>query len=184
MSKIILGLFITFLSATHFSNEDWLVYKSHEGGFIIESPGKIKEVINRANTSLGELEYHIFIYRDNSKDPDNLAYMVSYCDYPDGSIHSDSTELAQDFFEATIDQAVESVNGKLAYSSESKYRGYPGMIWRTDYGGDDGGIIRTKAFIKGQRYYSIQTVCSKDKSMNLSSDKFFNAFNLISSKEE
>ncbi len=181
MTKLLFTLSIMFFSLP-MANEKWLNFKSVEGRFKLEVPGKFKEVINKANTALGELEYHVFVYRDNDKDADNMVYMVSYCDYPDSSIHSDSTELVNEFLLATVDQSVESVKGKLIYSAESNFEGYPGRIWRTDYGNGE-GVIRTKAFIKGKRFYSIQTVCTKDKSLNFSSDKFFDSFKLFSPKE-
>ncbi len=165
------------------SNDPWLEFKSHEGAFSISAPGKIKEVIKKAETGLGSLEYHVFIHRNNDPNAENMVYMISYCDYPEHTVHSDSTELLNLFFDASIEESVLSVNGKLAYSSTLDFNGHPGRIWRTDYGNGQ-GIIRTKAFMKGRRYYSIQTICTLENSMNLSSDKFFNSFRILEKKEK
>lgn len=177
MGKIL--LFISFFCFSIIQNDNtWRDFISYKGEFKIKSPGTIKESINTAETTLGTLEYHIFFYRDNDKDADNLLYMISYCDYPEGSIHSDSTELAKEFLDATIDESVKSVNGKLIYSNDIKIKGFPAKLWRVDYG-DGQGVIRTKAFIRGNRFYTIQTACDKNKSLNISSDKFIDSFKLL-----
>ena len=77
------------------------------------------------------------------KNPDNLVYMVSYVDYPKYSIHSDSTELVEDFFKTTVETAVESVKGELSYSSDITMNEYPGRLWRVDYN-DGKALIKTK----------------------------------------
>lgn len=177
-------LLFSFYTFTFFSvNPKWQEFISYDGDFKVNTPGTIKEVINTAETTLGTLEYHIFVHRDNDKDADNQMYMVSYCDYPIGSIHSDSTELVNEFLKATIDQSVESVYGKLVYSNDIKHQKYPGKLWRVDYG-EGKGIIRTKAFIKGNRFYTIQTACTRDKSLNMSSDKFMDSFQLLNEIEK
>lgn len=182
MTKILL-LFSFFTLPFISNNNKWKEYISYEGEFKVETPGEIKEVINTAETTLGQLEYHIFVHQDTDSDADNLMYMISYCDYPQGSIHSDSTELIKEFFDATIEESTKSVYGKLIYSNDIKVHNFPGKLWRVDYG-EGRGIIRTKAFIKGNRFYTIQTACNRDKSLNMSSDKFMDSFYLLDEVEK
>jgi hypothetical protein len=108
--------------------------------------------------------------------------MVSYCDYPKYSIHSDSTELVKDFFKTTVETAVESVKGELSYSSDITMNEFPGRLWRVDYN-DGKALIKTKSFLVKNRYYSIQVISLKDKGMNLQIDKFLDSFSLLSGDE-
>lgn len=182
MSKILISTSIFLLSFIT-TDSVWRTYTSYDGGFKVETPGDMKEVINTGTTALGDLEYHVFVYRDNEDDADNLMYMISYCDYPAGSIHSDSTEFVNDFLDATVESSAKSVNGSLVYSNDIKVKKYPGKLWRVDYG-EGQGVIRTKAFIKGNRFYTIQTACNSNKSLNMSSDKFMDSFSLLNEAEK
>jgi hypothetical protein len=182
MSKILISTSIFLLSFIT-TDSIWRTYTSYDGGFKIETPGDMKEVINTGTTALGDLKYHVFVYRDNEDDADNLMYMISYCDYPEGSIHSDSTEFVNEFLDATVESSVQSVNGSLVYSHDVKMKKYPGKLWRVDYG-EGQGVIRTKAFIKGNRFYTIQTACNSNKSLNMSSDKFMDSFSFLNEAEK
>jgi hypothetical protein len=156
----------------------WQEFVSYEGKFKILTPGELMVKVNPIETAIGHLEYHTFIYQPEDKQSDNLVYMVSYCDYPDHSVNSDSLNLMEDFFQTTIEGAVESVNGELRYSSEIKLGDYPGRLWRVDYA-EGAVVIKTKAFLVGKRYYSLQTIMLKERSLNKSSDRFIDSFHLI-----
>jgi hypothetical protein len=104
--------------------------------------------------------------------------MVSYCDYPEGSIHSDSTEVLPEFFQATIESATLAVQGELIYSDPLNMESYPGWQWRIDY--LDGQVtIKTRAFVVGSRYYALQTIMYKNKTFNRSSNRFFQSFQFL-----
>ena len=170
-----LALISTFLvpSAT-----EWKEYVSFEGKFKILTPVEVEERQTEIETALGPIVYHTLFGQEDGAKVDNYVYMVSYCDYPEFSVHSDSTELLQEFFEETINSATESVGGTLMYSSEITLKGYPGRLWRIDYK-DDSASIKTKAYVVGRRFYSIQTVTLREKSLNPSIDKFLDSFKLI-----
>ena len=160
------------------SIQDWQEFKSLEGAFRVIVPGEMKEKTNTIQTTIGTLEYHTFIYQDEDKDADNVLYMVSYCDYPNNTIHSDSLELINDFFKNTIESSVQSIDGELAYSTAVKLYEYPGRLWRINYNGAQ-ATIKTKAFMVKQRYYAIQAVTYRDKSLNPSMDRFLDSFQLL-----
>ena len=93
---------------------EWTRFESEKGGFSVLAPGEMIEKTQEVETEIGQLTYHIFFHKpDEDKTADNFLYMVSYCDYPDGSVHSDSTDLLADFFDATVESSVFSVNGEL-----------------------------------------------------------------------
>lgn len=159
-------------------SKSWREYNSYDGRFSILSPGEMKQKVDSIQTPIGTLAYHTYFFQTEQKDADNVLYMLSYCDYPAGAIHSDSTELLKEFFDATIESAVDAVKGELRYERNAKYKDYPGKIWRIDYL-DGNALIKTKAFVINSRYYTLQTITTKNRSLNLSSDKFLDSFKLI-----
>jgi hypothetical protein len=157
---------------------DWHEFRSYVGRFRIYAPGEFIEKVDSIPTPVGKLAYHTFFYQPPQKDADNLLYMVSYCDYPEYSVHSDSLDLLDEFFQTTLDAATSSMRGELLYSDRIELQGYPGRIWRIDYL-NGRAIVKTRAFLSGRRYFSLQTITLKEKSLNLSSDKFMDSFRLL-----
>ena len=161
------------------AQQKWKDFQSFEGHFRVSAPGEFREKTDSIETPVGKLAYHVFFYQPEVKDSaDNLIYMVSYCDYPPFALDADSTELLNEFFDVTIEAAVESVNGELAYSSERSFFSYPGRIWRIDYLNGQ-AVIKTRALIVGNRYYALQTATLKGHSLNTASDRFMDSFRLL-----
>lgn len=162
----------------------WEWYTSEKGLFTVLSPGEFIENVEESETAVGTLAYHTYAYQPEVEaDEDNFLYMISYCDYPEGTIHSDSTELLKEFFDATVDASVRSVRGELFYASDISMGAYPGKIWRVNYGNNK-AAIKTKAYVAGNRYYAIQTVTFREKSLNASIDKFLDSFKIIDQSNE
>lgn len=157
---------------------NWKELRSFEGRFRIAMPGEVKEKSYTLATDVGDLTYRTFYCQLPIKGSDNLMYMLSYVDYPEDALHSDSTELIQEFFEATMDAAAQSVKGDLVYSGADDYKGFPGKRWRIDYLRGT-AVIKTRAIIVDNRYFAIQTITKKDKNLNLSTDKFFESFTIF-----
>ncbi len=155
----------------------WTNVASYDGRFKLLAPGEMKEKTDSIETPLGKLAYRVHFYQPEDKTAENLLYMVSWCDYPAGSIHSDSTELLEEFFNATMESAAFSIKGSVVYSDNYKMEDYPGRIWRIDYL-DGQAIIKTRAFVVGNRYYAMQTVSLKEKHLNPAGEKFFDSFRL------
>ncbi len=155
----------------------WKELKSFEGNFRIVTPGPMEEKVDSVHTDIGKLAYHTFFFQDD-KMAENLFYMLSYCDYPENSVHSDSTDLLPEFFEATMESAVASVNGELLYSDEMYFQKYPGKVWRIDYL-NGRAVINTRAYMIGRRYYSLQIITLKERSLNSASEKFLDSFRIL-----
>ena len=152
INKLLLFVFSLFMiSATQSS---WEEFVSQEGDFRVLVPGQMMEKTKSIPTEIGTLEYHTFIYNSNDENAENVFYMVSYCDYPEGAMHSDSVALVKEFFETTVTSAVESVDGDLAYSTDITMNDYPGKLWRINYNGGT-ATIKSKAFLVENRFYSL-----------------------------
>ncbi|MDZ4705179.1 MAG: hypothetical protein SH848_14705 [Saprospiraceae bacterium] len=161
----------------------WVPTNSYDGRFQVLSPGLMIEKTDSIETPLGKLAYRVHFYQPEDKTADNLLYMISWCDYPEGSIHADSVEMLEEFFNATMESAAFSVKGSVVYSDAYKMEEYPGRIWRIDYL-DGNAIIKTRAFVVGSRYYALQTVSRKERHLNILGEKFFDSFRLIESGKQ
>jgi len=174
---LLLCLFTPLLSA---QNNQWKEVKSYQGRFRIMSPGPMKSKVDTVQTAVGELAYNIHYYQppDEGRSAHNLLYMVTYCDYPQGALHEDSTELLQEFFDATMESAASAVLGEVKYDAERDYRAKPGRFWRIDYL-DGEAVIKTWGIVAGRRYYSVQTITVASRSLNKVSDHFLDSFRII-----
>ncbi len=159
----------------------WEPFVSYDGKFQVLAPGPFRTNVDSIATPIGTVAYHSFFHQPSAENADNVLLMVSYCDYPPRTIHSDSADLVPTFFENTIDAATESVDGNLVYSDSILLSGYPGRFWRIDYL-DDQAVIKTKAFLVKNRFYSVQSIMYRNRSLNLASDKFLNSFEVLSSE--
>jgi len=177
--RIILLSITTLLCTTAFAQSKWQEIQSYDGRFRILSPGAMIEKIDSIETPVGTLAQHSFVYQpDNPKEAENLIYMVSYYDYPEGTIPADSTDLIQAFFDETIAAAAFSINGKVQYADDTQLGDHPGRIWRIDYL-EGKAVIKTRAYLVGQRYFNVQTISLIQRHINSSSDRFLDSFRLI-----
>lgn len=160
------------------SQARWEEYRSYDGRFRVLAPGELRLKVDSITTPLGTLAYHTYFFEDAAQATETTVYLVSYCDYPSGSIHHDSTELVEEFFKATIEESAFSVAGRVAWSNTLRLGKYPGIFWRVDYK-DSRAVIKSRAYIVRNRYYSIQAVMRKERSLNAAADKFLESFRLL-----
>lgn len=158
---------------------EWEEFKSYDGQFRVRTPGPLRHRIDTVKTAVGPIAYHTFMFvMGKEAYAENVFYMVSYCDYPEGALHADSTELISDFLDATVEEAVQAVRGELIYQQAVEVDGFPGRFWRIHYR-DGGAIIKTKAFLVNRRYYQIQTAMTREMGLNRASDVFLDSFRII-----
>ncbi len=179
--KWLLAVAVSFAflhTASAQSKARWEEYRSFDGRFRVLTPGELRHKTDSISTALGSLAYHTFFFQDTAKATENAVYMISYCDYPAGSLHHDSTELVRDFFKATVEESAFSVAGNVSWSNEIRLGQYPGIFWRVDYK-DGRAVIKTRAYVVRNRYYTIQAVMRKERSLNAAADKFLESFRLF-----
>lgn len=173
MRLLLLLLFPSFLSA-----QIWPEEVQYDGKFRVRTPAALTERVDTIEVAIGQLPYHVFYYQSPDLQSDNLFYMVSYTDYPTGAAHADSTELLQEFWETTVSTSVASLGGELLYESDAPFGDHPGHRWRVDYL-EGKAIVKTWAFLRDNRYYALQTIALKEKSLNPSTERFFRSFELL-----
>jgi hypothetical protein len=180
MIKKIVFVFCNFLILVNALSQTvvWKEQVQMEGKFRIRAPGELVEKVSKIKTAMGETAYHAFVFKPTEKNPDNVFYIVNYVDYPQGTFHSDSTELRTEFFKTTIENSAIGVKGKLLYESDIQLDTHKGKIWRVGYN-QGNAFIKSKCFLVGNRFYMIQTMTMKNKSMNLSADSFLDSFQVL-----
>ena len=117
-----------------------------------------------------------FIEQKNIRDT-ILNYQLSFLDYPEGSVHSDSTDLLRELFASTIDASVESVKGIKKYQTEINQFEYPGYLWKIEFG--ENQIMKTKAFVAGNRFYTMQVFGDRKYDKTNVDLQFFDSFRFI-----
>jgi len=127
-------------------------------------------------SSLGELLMTIVSYEPSSSVNDsNYVYMIMESSYPDSTVHSNKTEMLNDFFNASINGAVKNVNGKLMEVTNAFTGKYPSRLITIDY--QNGlAIINMKMILVNNNMIMIQTITSPKKFPNSKSLNFLNSF--------
>ncbi|MGB3545629.1 MAG: hypothetical protein WBA17_01570 [Saprospiraceae bacterium] len=154
------------------ARQNWQDIPSLAGRFTVTAPGEFREKVDTIETAVGQLVYHTLYLVVSADTSDNSVYMLSYTDYPEGSLHEDSTETVTELLDVSRDAAVETVRGELRFDTEVAKQGHPGRYWRIDYLNGRAGV-RTQAFVVGRRYYAIQTVSRYATGINPSTERFF-----------
>ena len=158
--------------------DGWFDTFDYEGGFKVLSPGELTQKVDSVETAIGLMAYHQFVYQENPENIENVVYMITYVDYPEGTITEDSTALLNDFFSATIESAAQSVGGMLVYSDPYEQQGHPGRVWKIHYL-EGKAAIKTVAFVAGRRFFTIQTSTFRKNALDRDIDKFMESFRLI-----
>ncbi|MEM9837500.1 MAG: hypothetical protein AAF828_13415 [Bacteroidota bacterium] len=158
--------------------QDWEEHNDYDGRFRIQLPAKWDQRVDSVPTPVGTLAYHTYWLQTPTDTADNVMYMLSYVDYPEGALHHDSTELVNEFLNASQEEAEKRMRGTVLFSTDKERNGYPGRFWRIDYL-DGQASVRTQAYIAKNRYYALQTVSRSQLGVNRSTDKFFDSLVLF-----
>ncbi len=153
----------------------WQQFKNEPGKFSVSLPGAVKETTSKVKTATGELIYHQFVCRTQSKNDGKILYTINYCDYPAGTFPKDSTELRDEFFKATIESSTEAIKGTIAYQDNILQQDYNGKIWRVDFNKET-AHIKSKCFLVGDRFYLLQIIVANNEKNDPNAEKFFDTF--------
>lgn len=162
----------------------WEQVDDIDGRFRIETPGTFERQVDTIATAMGKQVYHTYFFKVPEIEwAENLIYVVSYVDYPEGALHQDSTELVEEFLRSTEEAAAEALRGEVVYATDRSASGYPGRIWRIDYK-DGEASARTLALVIGRRYYELKTFALTGRGLGDASDKFFKSFRYLAGSRE
>ena len=164
--------------ATWEQSRYWNEIQNVDGRFQLLSPKEFEHKVDSVTTDLGKQAFHTFFFKTpDPRQAENVIYVLSYVDYPEGSLHHDSTDFVKEFLDSTEEEAVNAVGGKLIYATAKEVSNYPGRQWRIDYN-NDGATARTLAVVAGNRYYELKVFSLKAAGPNKAANKFFDSFRL------
>ncbi len=158
---------------------DSRLFVPESGGFTILVPGGLMKYSSReVETEVGPLAYHSYAVDFTTENEKYFAFILSYTDYPEEGMHSDSSELLRDFFDVAVDESKFLMRGTLIYEAEENYLSYPGHIWRINYR-NDSASIRNKSIMIGNRYYLLQVISDADVSSGDIAQDYLDSFKLL-----
>ena len=158
---------------------NWEQIDDIEGRFRILTPGPLEHKEDTLQTAVGQQVFHTYFFKvPDLQRAENLIYVLSYVDYPEGALHQDSTELVAELLSSTESAAAEALRGEVIYRTERAVQGYPGRLWRIDYK-DGEATARTLACVIGNRYYELKTFALTGRGLGDPSDRFFRSFSYL-----
>lgn len=170
---------IYILSSLLLTGWTWDTFRSIEGAFEIHTPAPMEHTVQQITTDLGDIDFHTYYLAVEREDRGNFFFQVSFYESEALQIPPDSLQLLADFFEATIEQAALSVSGEVVILDDINYQDkYPGRFWRIHYNGGR-SVIKTKAYLVKNRFYSVQVAVDADFSLDGDIDRFMNSFKLL-----
>ena len=132
--------------------------------------------IQQVQTDIGPVDYYSFVL-EGKESGSFLTTVVSFADYPEDALSLDSANFQQEFFQTSIEQAVDQLSGVLIYQSEIEEASVPGRLYRIDYG--DGMTVKSKVYLDGRRFYLLQAFYLRDKEKGHAADRFLQSFQLL-----
>ena len=156
--------------------EEWVLFVDPDGRFEVRMPEDIEESSRNIATPLGPLKY-ISLSSEEVAEDGAVQYNLSFCDYPEGTFHPDSTELIALFLEETISASIESVSGELIYQDRARGRTQEGRIWKVTSERHKRNF-KNMALIDGDRFYNLQVIMPPEKTLDNNADEFFDSFKL------
>ena len=174
----ILGFFLTSISFTAFC-QNWENISPEGCSCTILMPAKpeqTKRIIN--HSTYGKLTMNLSILQPKDSTDPNLVYMLSYTDYPIGTIHSDSANILESFFMSSREGAIANVQGKLLSETILNLSGYPGRELRLNF--KNGlALLRCRNYLVKNRLYTMQIITLTENNFNTSINKFLDSFKLL-----
>jgi hypothetical protein len=166
---VIAGL--SFTAAVH-AEDKWETFSSKSGKYSISLPSKPMETDKKIDSAAGELTIYMALVAPNN----DLAYLVTYNDYPDAALAGAEKDAMLD---GVRDGNVKSFGGKVA--SEKKItlgkEKYPGREILLEKPGET-AVYRARMYLVNNRLYQVVIVSTKDVATNKDTDNYFESFKL------
>src|SRR5262245_47356704 len=169
ISLAVMGL---LLSTAVRADDKWETFSSKDGKYSVSLPGKPTESDKKVESAAGELTIHMALPSPNN----DLAYLVTYNDYPDAAIGGADKEAMLD---GVRDGNLKSFGGKVA--SEKKINigkdKFPGREILLEKAGET-TVYRARMYLVNNRLYQVVLVGAKDIATNKDTDKYLESFKL------
>jgi len=172
-----LTFILVLLSSSIFTIQTDSIFISETAQFQIIEPGVFTEKFSNIETDIGDMEVFTFYCEPPVEDP-NYLYLINYIQYPEGTLHHDSTVMVSSIFTESLDESISGMNGRLLYQVEQSDLEYPTHLSRAEFNEGE-NIMKSKMVVFENRFYFIQVFTSKEHSLNDKMDHFLDSFKLI-----
>lgn len=163
--KVLSFFVVLFCWQSAFSQKDWIKFSPKDKDFEVMVPGEMRDGQKKLLTDVGEMFPTTWVYTDeNSKDP-NFLYMVSIIEYPELTFDLNDEEFISQFFDETLEQHLQDMNGELVYSAAMPMGLYPGKLFRAKWRNDE-FVVRGRLVLVGDRFYMLQVYTETSYSLN------------------
>lgn len=178
--NVLLLTVVVIIALTAFKplTDEWREYTPENSKCTIAMPGEPSKRERVVNSAIGDLKLIMYMFQPADGTDDNVLYGVSFSDFPEGTIHSDSASIIKQFLDNTRDGAIKSIQGKLLSEVEINYKQYPGREQWVDYK-NGMATINFRYYLVKNRLYTLQVITLADKSNNKSIGKFMSSFKLV-----
>ena len=125
----------------------------------------------------GDIEYHQYNGGSVTDSVLSMAFVIDHYKVP---LPSDSTDnlYFTEFFQATIDQLMDAVNGSVVYTDQLSHSDREIIIWKATYLNGK-GVIRGNLIISGDKYYGIQVFGLTKHQPDELMTKFIESFRIL-----
>ncbi len=157
---------------------NWSVFTSENGGFSILSPAPLDLVTQRIPTQVGDIQLHTYTHKVQDSTAQVFQYSVTYYEYPEILIPSDSTEMVEQFFSETLLAIADRLDGEIIYSEPIASADFPSRLTRISYQGED-YALKNKMVLANNRFYLIEVFSTSNKLVDGDINKFIDSFKLL-----
>lgn len=175
---IIFGILVFALSSNGQLPISRLFTPENSGVSIMVPGGLMKHSIKTTSSGIEDLIYHTYAIDFEDSDMGYYAFILSFVDYPEGSMHSDSTELLEEFMGIAVKESIFQMRGEIIYESDEEYFKYPAKVWRINYK-NGRATIRNKSIMIDNRFYMLQVMSSTNVKANEVAQNYLESFRLL-----
>ncbi|MEZ4909618.1 MAG: hypothetical protein R2774_02025 [Saprospiraceae bacterium] len=162
------------LSYTLCSSQEFKIFRPLDADISFLAPCDMEYATKDVLTEIGKLKTASWSCVSNS-DGRQFAYVVTYTEYPEGTLPIDSTDLLQTVLDESILQNVSDIKGDLVYKVSSPYQNYIGMLYRASFQ-ENKAILKARFILIHDILYNLQVYAPTENSLSDDIDAFLNSF--------
>lgn len=172
-SKIMFMAIVMLWQIVLTGQEGWKRFSPPDEKFSILVPCEMQYGEKSLLTDVGKLTTKTWMCQPADDHPNKL-YILSFVDYPDGTFHPDSLEIAESLFDITITQNVKDLGGELLYQTDISKENQPGKLYRVSYNKNK-SVMKSVIFLSGDRFMALQVYALTPRSLNPEMDIFLDS---------
>lgn len=156
---------------------DWIEFQSVFGRFSVQLPKWPVENLQHIPTPNGDLNSYIFTVELSDTASAEVAYLVSFTDFPPSVIHSDKKHTLDQFFKNSMLGAAGNVGGKIASNKTIIYKSFPGREF-TIFIPKKQQTLHQRLYLVNSRTYTLQVITTGKHEPSGNMIHFFDSFKI------